>query len=199
MAGRAGRTYARDSRGRFASGGGGGGGGKGGGKKAASSAKPRRAAGQSYGGTLSARSSLRKSREKLAANPTKAQKGAVTRASNRLAKAKKEARVDLFTRFKPSGTMRGKVKRDPGALDRRNAQRAEVAKSKAGQRGKQLSRTSKAAPSAAKARYKELSTTIRQGNRYWNVDPNAGRAAGGAKRSMAAMVKNRGRGKGRKR
>lgn len=171
MAGRAGRTYARDSRGRFASGGGGGGS-KGGGKKAASSAKPRRAAGQSYGGTLSARSSLRKSREKLAANPTKAQKGAVTRASNRLAKAKKEARVDLFMRFKPSGTMNGRVKRDLGALQRRNAQRAEVAAKP---------KTSKSPFNKAKANYREARSRVRELNLY-------GAKTTTAKRNAAAKV-----------
>jgi hypothetical protein len=88
--------------------------------------------------------------------------------------------------------MSGRVKRDPGALQRRNAQRAEKAQSKAAQRGKQMARTSKAPENAAKSRFKELSTKARRGNRYGGNFADEARAGGAAKRSMAAMVKNRG-------
>lgn len=63
------RQYRRDANGRFAS-----------------------------GGTLGARASLRKSRQKLAAKPTPAQKGAVTRANKKLRQAKKDATVRVAGR-----------------------------------------------------------------------------------------------------
>lgn len=84
------RTYQRDSRGRF-SGGGGGGGGVTKGK-----------------GTLAARSSLKRSRAKLAGAPSAAQRGAVTRGSNKLKAAKAASRTRLQG---PAGRFRpGKVK-----------------------------------------------------------------------------------------
>lgn len=93
------RTYARDAKGRFASGGGGG----------VKAAKP------SKGpmGPLTARTKLRQSRAKLAANPSSAQKGAVTRASRKLAKLKLEARRTMPARTMSTGVMRGTVKRRP--------------------------------------------------------------------------------------
>jgi hypothetical protein len=181
------RTYTRDSRGRFASGGGGGGGGggKGGGKGGAGKAKGSM-------DLMAARGSLRRSREKLAANPSKGQKGAVTRANKKLIEAKKAAQRTISGRSARAGVMAGTVRRDPGALQRRNAQRAEKAQSKAAQRGKQLARTSKAPENAAKARFKELSTKARRGNRYGGNFADEARAGGAAKRSLKAMVKNRG-------
>ena len=103
------RTYTRDSRGRFASGGGGGQGGGGKGKA------------KGPMGALSARTSLRRSREKLAANPSSAQKGAVTRASRKLAEARKAAQRTMPKRGGPAGVMKGKVKRDPGAMAKARA------------------------------------------------------------------------------
>ena len=94
---RAGRTYNRDSRGRFASGGG--------------SSGPRRGAKQA-GGTLKARVSLAKSKAKLAANQTSAQRGAVTRASRKLAEVRKQSLRKMPTSGRPN-TMRGKVQRRP--------------------------------------------------------------------------------------
>lgn len=73
------RSYRRDSSGRF-SGGGGGGGSKG---------------VRTGGGTLAARSSLKRSRGKLATNQTSAQRGAVTRASNKLKASKTENQRQL--------------------------------------------------------------------------------------------------------
>lgn len=78
------RIYHRDSRGRFATTGTAttgkaGGGGGGGGRK----------------GTAGAYASRNRSREKLASNPSSAQKGAVTRAQNRLSAAKKDNTVKL--------------------------------------------------------------------------------------------------------
>ena len=82
------RTYTRDASGRFASSPGGGGRGK-----ATTSRSPRRAARrpQVTGGTLAARSSLRRSRAKLQATPTAAQQGAVTRGTKRLRDARRTA------------------------------------------------------------------------------------------------------------
>lgn len=80
------RRYNRDSRGRFASGGGGGGG--------AVRGK----------GTLAARTSLKRSREKLASNESAAQRGAVTRGANRLKAAQAASRTRLKSpsaRFRP--------------------------------------------------------------------------------------------------
>lgn len=76
------RTYQRDSRGRFSGGGG------------ATKGK----------GTLAARSSLRRSRAKLAGAPSAAQRGAVTRGSNKLKAAKAASRTRLqgpAGRFRP--------------------------------------------------------------------------------------------------
>ena len=90
------RTYKRDARGRFASGG---------------TSKP----GRTSGGTLGARTSLRKSRGKLAAKDRaddslsgtlsrRAQKGAVTRGEKRLNQARKASMVKLGG-VKRSGTI----------------------------------------------------------------------------------------------
>jgi hypothetical protein len=68
------RNQARDARGRFASSG----------TPKASRAKPK-----ATGGTAAAQSSLKRSRAKLTENPTPAQKGAVTRAKNKLSAARK--------------------------------------------------------------------------------------------------------------
>lgn len=96
------RTYARDSRGRFASGSG--------------SATAKASGGSRAKGTmgpLSARTSLRRSREKLATNQTSAQRGAVTRASKKLAALRLEARRTMPARAKAAGVMGGKVQRRP--------------------------------------------------------------------------------------
>ena len=77
------RTYKRDASGRFASAPGGGGG------KASGKARARRPT--VTGGTLAARSSLRRSRAKLQASPTAAQQGAVTRGTNKLRDARRTA------------------------------------------------------------------------------------------------------------
>lgn len=68
------RTYKRDSRGRFASTG---------------------SSGKVTGGTLAARSSLKRSRAKAAANNSPQQRGAVTRGSRRLAAQKQAARIQV--------------------------------------------------------------------------------------------------------
>lgn len=65
------------------------------------------------------------------------------------------------------------------------------AASKAANAGKKLKKTSKAPVSAAKARYKELSGKARLTSIYATASQN--RKAAGAKRSLAAMIKKRGR------
>ena len=65
------------------------------------------------------------------------------------------------------------------------------AASKAANAGKKLRKTSKAPVSAAKARYKELSGRARRSNPLRTAAEN--RNAAGAKRSLATMIKKRGR------
>lgn len=93
------RTYKRDRNGRFSSTGGGGGG-----------ARPK-----VTGGTLAARSSLKGSRQKLAAKGTSAQKGAVTRASRKLSAQQQANTVKLQglrkgVIAKPRGLQPGAIK-----------------------------------------------------------------------------------------
>lgn len=91
------RSYRRDSRGRFSGGGGGG--------------KPK-----ATGGTLGARSSLRRSRAKAAANPSPQQRGAVTRGTKKLATARAGARQAMPAGTRPSGTI-GKRPRAGRVMD----------------------------------------------------------------------------------
>lgn len=79
------RSYRRDSRGRFSGGGGG---------------KPK-----ATGGTIGARSSLRRSRAKAAANPSPQQRGAVTRGTKKLASARSEAKREMPVGTRPAGTI----------------------------------------------------------------------------------------------
>lgn len=84
--------YVRDANGRFASTPGGGGG-LGAARKASSPGSRRKTAKpQVTGGSLAARSSLRQSRAKLAANATPQQKGAVTRANKKLAQVQQQSK-----------------------------------------------------------------------------------------------------------
>jgi hypothetical protein len=108
------RTYKRDSRGRFASGGGSGGGRK--------SAKPvtlpaRKPGGKSSGGHLLKRQAVKDAKAKLAKMDSadrsysgtlrrRAQKAAVTRASNALKAAKQGGKVRLSGRSERSGVIR---------------------------------------------------------------------------------------------
>lgn len=85
-----GRTYHRDSNGRFASGGG-------------SSSRP-----AARGGTLAARSSLTRSRQKLQQNASPAQRGAVTRAKNK-ASAARQANTTRMSSGVRGVFRRGKV------------------------------------------------------------------------------------------
>lgn len=83
--------YVRDASGRFASTPGGGGG-LGAARKASSPGSRRKAKPQVTGGSLAARSSLRQSRAKLAANATPQQKGAVTRANKKLTQVQQQSK-----------------------------------------------------------------------------------------------------------
>ena len=86
------RSYRRDSRGRFSGGGGG---------------KPK-----ATGGTLGARSSLRRSSAKAAANPSPQQRGAVTRGTKKLATARSEAKRQMPAAPRPTGTISKRPKGD---------------------------------------------------------------------------------------
>ncbi len=104
------RTYKRDARGRFA--------GSGGSSRGTSGpgSKPRGSVTAKGRGTAAARNRLAKSQQKLAANATPAQRGAVTRAKNKLqtAKANNTSKLNI----KPStkgGVMKGRVARNPQA------------------------------------------------------------------------------------
>lgn len=112
------QTYARDARGRFAS--------TGGSKRD----------GALKGGTLQARSSLRRSRAKAAASPSPQQRGAVTRGSRKLAAAKVGAQRRISTSRATIGKPKGlkargigtrapanKITRTPGFKAPRNAVR----------------------------------------------------------------------------
>lgn len=66
-----------------------------------------------------------------------------------------------------------------------------VKASRQAQAGKPMARTPKAPANAAKARYKQLSSTARKSSANRSADEN--RAAAGAKRSLKAMVAKRGR------
>lgn len=98
--GRGGRTYTRDSSGRFASS-------PGGGPPKRSTpasrraAKPKRGALKPGGGTLTARSRLRAARAKLTPGASRQQKAAVTRAQNALRAAKKTARTRMQSPARP--------------------------------------------------------------------------------------------------
>lgn len=168
------RTYKRDSRGRFAGGGGGGGGGKG---KAASSratntarAKALQAAGTTaIGGRVKAKGFA-------------GGKGAQQRAGGLRQKSYAQGSYARSKSVKGAGTRKGlKVSAANVAKNR----------SKAATAGKKLKKTSKAPVSAAKARYKQLSGKARRASVY--ASPSENRKAAGAKRSLAAMIKKRGR------
>lgn len=160
-----GRSYNRDARGRFASGG--------------SSSGPRRGAAKAGGGTLGARTKLRAAKTKLAAAgqdgtvkgtlSRRSQKGAVTRAQNALAKARKAARVRLSLGGPPKGTVRGSTK------GRGAARRAASAAARLVQAERNRRFSSKAEPTTAKTYYLQA----RAAARFWD---HAARGAQGSKK-----------------
>lgn len=181
------RTYTRDANGRFASGGGGGGG-----SKAAASRKANtaRAASLRAGGTTAIGGRVK-------AKGFSGGKAAQRRAGGLRVNTKPQ-RMWLRREYAPlpSGAKSGRVKRDSNVASKlaaSAAKRTERSRSKAGQRGKNMATTSKAAPNAAKTRYKELSTKVRQGKRWSAHGMQDGRVGAGAKRSLDAMVRNRGK------
>lgn len=91
------RNYVRDANGRFASTPGGGASSLGAARKANSPGARRKTKAQATGGTLAARTSLKKSKAKLSsmASPASAQKGAVTRGNNLLRAAMKTSQKRL--------------------------------------------------------------------------------------------------------
>jgi hypothetical protein len=160
------RSYRRDSSGRF-SGGGGGGGSKG---------------ARSGGGTLAARSSLKRSRGKLATNQTSAQRGAVTRASNKLKASKTENQRQLTAK-------RAGVIGKPKGLKPSVGSRAVAAATK------RPAKMSKAAPNAAKARYKAATSKVRELKMYRGGRTDA--TVKNAKAAVSRMERQRGTGRNR--
>ena len=172
------RTYKRDSRGRFAGGGGGGGGG---GSKSASSratntarAKALRAQGTTGLGA------------RVKAKGFTGGKGAQQRAGGLRTSGTAQGRGQAFAVGKG-----GRVSVAQRAATRRIVKRMAQSRSKAGQGGASMARTSKAPVSAAKARYKQLSGAARRQSPFRT--PAENRAAAGAKRSLKSMIANRGR------
>lgn len=180
------RTYKRDSNGRFAGGGGGGGG-----KKAASSRA-----------TNTARAKA------LQAKGTTAIGGRVKAKGFAGGKGAQERAGGLRSRQRPMLTGKGSGPRtsaSTGTIGRsmrqmRQARKAargaamkqvNRARSMAGQAGKPPARTNKSPASAAKARYKELSSRARRSGAFRS--PAENRSAAGARRSLNAMVAKRGR------
>ena len=111
--GRGRQQYTRDNSGRFSSTPGGGPS-----RSAGKVAARKKARAAATGGTLAARSSLRRSRSKLAERATAAQRGAVTRGSRKLRAAQAAATRRIGGAGPAAGVMRGTVKRDPGAAAR---------------------------------------------------------------------------------
>jgi hypothetical protein len=182
------RSYRRDSNGRF-SGGGGGGGSK------ASSKGVRGGGGGGAGSKAAATKATNKARaSELAAKGTTAiggrlkakgfagGAGAQKRAGGLRGTAVISGRAKAFTvgkGGKQSASQRSATKRALASI-----------KKPAGIKKGRPSRTNKSAPSAAKQRYKELSSAARRSGPYRSGAEN--RAAAGARRSMQAMVRNRG-------
>lgn len=160
----------RDSKGRFASGGGGGG---------ASKSK-----------TTSTRSKNTARAKELKAAGTTAIGGRVKTKGFAGGKGAQQRagglRSSNVTGLKAKGTGAG-----AGTRAGMKASAAQVGKARSRAASKGTKKMSKAAPSAAKARYKELSGRARQSSPFRSAADN--RKAAGAKRSLATMIKKRGR------
>ena len=173
------RSYSRDSRGRFS--GGGGGGGKSGGSKAAST----RAKNTARAAELKAKGSTGLS-SRVKAKGFRGGKGAQQRAGGLRARGQVTGKAAAFTVGKG-----GKMKPGQAAASKGAVKAAAQAKSKAANAGKTMARTNKSPVSAAKARYKQLSSTARKSSAFRSAAEN--RKAAGAKRSLKSMIAKRGR------
>lgn len=164
------RTYRRDANGRFAGGGGGGGSKK--------SAKP--------GNTRSANTARAK---ELKAKGTTAISGRVKAKGFSGGKAAQQRAGGLRANSVKSLKIKGSgIAAGTRSGMKASAAQAGKARSKAASKG--TKKMSKSAPNAAKTRYKQLSSAARKSSAYRSAAEN--RKAAGAKRSLNAMIKNRG-------
>jgi hypothetical protein len=162
------RTYKRDSRGRFAGGGGGGSKSKGGSTRSANTARSKEL--QAKGTTAIG--------GRVKAKGFSGQKAAQQRAGG--------LRATNTKGLKTKGTGAG-----AGTRAGMKASAAQAGKSRSKAASKGTKKMSKAPVSAAKTRYKELSGRARQSSPFRSAADN--RKAAGAKRSLATMIKKRGR------
>jgi hypothetical protein len=167
----------RDSRGRFAGGGGGGGGKSGGGSKSATS----RATNTARAGALRAAGTTGIG-GRVQAKGFSGGKAAQERAGG--LRRKSGAGGDALKSAPRAGTVSRK-----GSVSAERAARKAPAKPAESTAAKPQ-KMSKAPANAAKARYKELSGTARKASPFRTAAEN--RQAAGAKRSLAAMERNRG-------
>jgi hypothetical protein len=184
------RSYRRDSNGRFSGGGGGGGSkpsskgvrsGGGGAGSAGSKAAATKATNKARAAELSAKGTTAIG-GRLKAKGFAGGAGAQKRAGGLRGTAVISGRAKAFTvgkGGKQSASQRSATKRALASI-----------KKPAGIKKGRPSRTNKSAPSAAKQRYKELSSAARRSGPYRSGAEN--RTAAGARRSMQAMVRNRG-------
>lgn len=164
----AGRKYNRDSKGRFSSGGGGGGGkSKSGSTRSVNTARAKEL--KSKGTTAIG--------SRVKAKGFAGGAGAQGRAGG--------LRSSSVQGLKTKGTGIG-----AGTRAGMKASAAQVGKTRSRAASKGTKKMSKAAPSAAKTRFKELSSQARKSSPLRSAAEN--RKAAGAKRSLATMIKKRG-------
>ena len=181
------RSYKRDARGRF-SGGGGGGGKKSGGSKAAST--PGSKAASTRAANLARAAQLKAAGTTAIGGRVKVKgfsggKEAQKRAGGLRVSSTMKGPARAFTVGRGGKMSSGQRSATKGAIAK-----TRVATSRAAQKGAKPARTNKAPVSAAKARYKELSSRSRRSGVNRTAAEN--RSAAGARRSMNAMVQSRG-------
>lgn len=169
------RTYKRDSRGRFSGGGGGG-------KAAGTSTRSKNAA---RAADLKAKGTTAIS-SRVKAKGFSGGKAAQKRAGGLRNSGTVSGKGVAFTVGKGGKQSAGQKAATKGAV-----KAAQVAKSKAGNAGKPIARTNKSPVSAAKAKYKELSSRARKSGAIRSAAEN--RSAAGARRSLKSMIAKRGR------
>lgn len=175
------RTYKRDKNGRFSGTGGGGGGGS----KPKGKAASTRAANSARASELKAKGTTGIS-DRVKAKGFTGGKAAQQRAGGLRARGQVSSKGVAFTVGKG-----GKLSGGQAAATKSAVKAAARAKSKAANVGKPIARTDKAPVSAAKARYKELSSRARKSSASRSAAEN--RQAAGAKRSLKTMIAKRGR------
>lgn len=179
------RTYKRDSNGRFA--GGGGGGGKSGGSKSSggSKAATTRAKNTARAADLKAKGTTAIS-SRVKAKGFSGGKAAQKRAGGLRNSGTVKGNGVAFTVGRSGKQSAGQKAATKGAV-----KAAAIAKSKAGNAGKPIARTNKSPVSAAKAKYKALSSRARKSGAIRSAAEN--RSAAGARRSLKSMIAKRGR------